>query len=149
MTILEQITEDLKEALKRKDEISASALRMAISNITNARIAKGSELSDDEVVAELSKDAKRHKESIAAFEKGQRVELAEKERAELKVISKYLPEQMGEEEVKKIIDEVISEVSPSGMSDMGKVMSGVMAKVGTRADGALVSSLVKDKLGAL
>lgn len=149
MSILDQINQDLITAQKSKDEIAVSTLRMAISNFHNARIAKGADLTEEDVIAELIKDGKRHKESIAAFVGANRQELADKEKAELEVLSKYLPEQISEEEIKKAVDDAISEVKPTGPGDMGKVMSAVMSKVGMRADGSVVSSIVKEKLASL
>ena len=145
--LIDLLQEDLNKALLSKDEVSTSTLRMAISNLKNARIAKGSDLADEEAIGELLKDAKRHKESIAAFEQAGRLELAKKEKAELEVLSKYLPKQMTDEEIRKIVDEAIAEVKPQGPADKGKVMSFVMGKVGRRADGAMVASIVSQKLG--
>ncbi|HSX18836.1 MAG TPA: GatB/YqeY domain-containing protein [Candidatus Saccharimonadales bacterium] len=149
MSLLDQLNADLISAQKAKDEVATSTLRMAISNLKNARIAKGGDLTDDDSIAELVKDAKRHKESIAVFTNAGRLELATKEKAELDVLSKYLPEQISEDEIKKAVDEAVSEVKPGGVADMGKVMSVVMSKVGRGADGSVVSSLVREKLSAL
>lgn len=149
MAIFDQLNEDLVSAQKEKNEVAVSTLRMVIANIKNARIAKGEDLSDDDVLSELAKDAKRHKESITAFGQASRQDLVDKEQAELDVLSKYLPEQMGEDEIKAAVEAAISEVNPTGMSDMGKVMSAVMAKVGKSADGGLVSGIVKEKLSSL
>lgn len=149
MSILDQINQDLVTAQKSKNEIEVSTLRMAIANLNNAKIAKGADLNDEDTVAELLKDAKRHKESIAAFEGGNRTDLAQKEKAELEILARYLPAQLSEEEIKKTIDEVVSQINPTGLADMGKVMSAVMAKIGKSADGSTVSSLVKEKLSQL
>ena len=146
--LIDQLQEDLNKALKEKDNVAVSALRLMLSNLHNAKIAKGGELTDEDAVAELSKDAKRHKESITAFEQAGRSVLADKEKAELAVILRYLPEQISEEEIKKQVDEAISQIKPAGLLDMGKVMSAVMAKLKGQADGALVSSIVKSKLGS-
>lgn len=149
MAIFDQLNEDLIFAQKAKDEVAVSTLRMAISSLKNARIAKGADLTDDDVVAELAKDAKRHKESINAFAQADRQELADKEQAELDILSKYLPAQISEEEIKGAVDAAIAEVKPAGIADMGKVMSAVMGKVGKSADGSVVSSLVREKLSNL
>lgn len=146
MPVIDQLTEDLNKALKGKDEVASSTLRMAIANLTNARIAKGSDLTDEEAIEELGRDAKRHKESIAAFESGGRPDLSDKEKAELEVLSRYLPEQLSEDDITKVVDEVVSQVNPSGPADMGKVMSGVMAKLKGQADGSVVSSIVRERL---
>lgn len=95
--LTDRLQEDLNHALKDRNEVAVSTIRMALSNLGNARIAKGAELTDDDALRELSKDAKRHKESIAAFEAGGRGDLAEKEKRELEVLSKYLPEAFSDE----------------------------------------------------
>lgn len=146
MSLLEKIKQDLDNALKAGRVVEVSTLRFVISKTDNARIAKGSELSDDEALSEIAKEAKRHKESIEAFRSAGREELAQKEEAELKVLSGYLPEEMSREEIAKFVDEAISEAGASSISDMGKVMSKVMEKVKGRADGGSVSAIVKEKL---
>jgi len=145
-SLFEKISEELKVALKDKDEIKVSTLRFLISKINNSKIDKGRDLTDEEVISEVEKDAKRHKESIEAFEKGGRDELASKEKKELEILSSYLPEQMTREEVEKIISDVINELGAVSLVDMGKVMSVVMGKIKGKTDGALVSEVVKEKL---
>lgn len=149
MALLDTLQQDLNQALKDRNEVATSTLRMAISNLKNARIAKGADLVDDDVILELSKDAKRHKESIAAFESAGRAELAQKEKAELDVLAKYLPAQISETEIKRVVDEAISALNPAGISDMGRVMAAVMAKLGKTADGSQVSSIVSERLSSL
>jgi len=144
--LLSRITWDLNSALKQKDEIRVSTLRFLIAGLGNARIAKGSDLDDDEVLEEIAKDAKRHRESIEAFEKGGRNDLVEKEKTELAILEEYLPEQLPESEIKKIVDEAIVNTHASAITDMGKVMAEVMPKVKGRADGSMVSAIVKAKL---
>ena len=146
MSVFAKITADLLQALKSREEAKVSTLRFLISNINNAKIAKGSELTDEEVTAEIAKDTKRHRESIEAFKAAGRDELAEKEQVELAVLETYLPEQMSDDEVTKIIEEAISQTNASTMADLGKVMSVVMGKVKGQADGTLVSKIVKEKL---
>lgn len=132
--------------MRAKQEVEVSTLRFVISKIDNARIAKGGELTDDEVLVEIAKEAKRHKESIEAFRSAGREELAQKEESELKVLSLYLPEEMSKEEIGKFVDEAIAEAGAQTVSDMGKVMSKVMEKVKGKADGGTVSAIVKEKL---
>lgn len=146
--LLDEINQDLITAQKAKEETVVSTLRFLLSSVQNARIEKRGELTDGEVLVQIQKDAKKHKESIEAFEKANRAELAAKEKAELKVLEKYLPEQLGAEQVEKMVDEVIAQIRASSITDMGKVMGQVMAKVGNTADGALVSQLVKQKLSS-
>jgi hypothetical protein len=143
----DRLKEDLKNAMRSGDRITLSALRLAISEINNKKIEhRADKLDDDAVVKTLQKMAKKHDESIAQFKKGRRDDLAEKEAAEKAVLEKYLPEAMPVEEVEKLIDRVIQETGASGMSDMGRVMSSVMGKVSGRAEGSLVSRIVKEKL---
>lgn len=144
--LIDQIKQDLIEAQKAKGELTVSTLRFLLSGIKNAEIEKREALTDAEVLVQIQKDAKRHKESIEAFEKANRQELAAKEKAELGVLSKYLPEQLGREEVEKIVDDVIGKSGASSVSEIGKVMGQVMAKVGSQADGTLVSQIVREKL---
>lgn len=147
MTFIEKITQDLNEALKAKSETTVSTLRFLIAQVHNARIAKGEELSDEEILVEIAKDAKRHRESIEAFQKGGREDLVSREKAQLEVLERYLPQQLSSEELLKMVEEAIFEIGASGPGDMGRVMSAVMGKVKGQADGARVSELVKQKLG--
>jgi len=144
--LLSKIYKDLNVALKQKDTVRVSTLRFLISHLENARIAKGQDLTDAEVVAEIAKDAKRHKESIDAFKKAGRSELVDAETAQLAVLGGYLPKQLSDEEITKIVDEVIAELSVSSMADIGKVIGAVMGRVKGQADGAVVAEIVKEKL---
>lgn len=144
--LINKINQDLIGVQKSRDEISTSTLRLLLSDIKNSQIAKGGELTDDEIVAEVVKNAKKRKESIDAFKTAGRGELVEKESAELKVLEKYLPEQLTEEEIEKIVDSVISESGAVETGDFSGVMGQVMAKVKGKADGRFVSETVKKKL---
>lgn len=146
MNLFEQIQADLTTFLRAKDEIATSTLRLLLSNIHNAEIAKGSNLIDSEVLLQITKDAKRHRESIEAYASANRNDLAEKEQKELAILEKYLPEQLKEEELSKIVEEEIKTLGADQIKDMGKVMAQVMAKVKGRADGGVVSAIVKSKL---
>jgi len=149
MSVLsDKIRQDLTEALKQRDQVRVSTLRFLISHLENARISKGADLEDGEVLDQIAKDAKRHKESIEAFGKAGRSELVATETAQLKVLEEYLPKQLSGVEIGKIVDEVISELSPSGMADTGKVIGSVMSRVKGQADGVQVSAIVKEKLMA-
>ncbi|MAF80209.1 glutamyl-tRNA amidotransferase [bacterium] len=147
----EKIQQDLKEALKGDDTKRRDTLRLLLSAIQNEEIGKkgkekDEELSEEEVIGVLQKEAKKRKESIEAYTKGDRPDLVEKEEEELKIIEKYLPEEMGEEEVAKIVDEAVQTVNPESMKDFGKVMGEVMKRTKGRADNSKVSKLVKEKL---
>lgn len=146
MALIDEIKANLNEAVKARDEVKTSTLRFLISKLDNARIEKGSELTDDEVVLEIAKDAKRHKESIEAYDAAGRTELSKKEKAELEVLSAYLPKQLSEEEIGKLVDAAVSKTNASGLLDMGRVMQAVMAEVHGRADGNLVLRIVREKL---
>jgi len=149
MSLIDKINSDLNTALKRRDEATVSTLRFLLSNLHNAKIAKGAELTDDEAIGEISKDVKRHKESIEAYEKAERAELVAKEKKELEILMQYLPTQLSEAQISQVVDKVIVQINPAGLADMGKVMAGVMAEVKGQADGAEVSRIVKEKLSDL
>lgn len=140
-----KIQADLNEALKAKEETRVSALRMLKAAIMKFEVAgaQKKEASDEETLQVIGKEVKQRKESIEAFRKGNREDLASKEEAEMKVLQAYLPEQMSEEELKKIIQEAIAQVGAQGKGDFGKVMGALMPRVKGRAEGNLVSSLVK------
>lgn len=144
--IEEQIKKDLKAAQKQKRELEVSALRFLLSALHNKEIEKQEKLTDEDVVKVLQNQVKQRKESIEAFKKGGRVDLARKEEEELKILSKYLPQEISGEELEALIDEVISDTGASGPSDFGKVMGQVMGRVKGRAEGATVALMVKKKL---
>lgn len=148
MSILDQITQNLVTAQKNRDETTVSTLRMVISNLNNAKIAKGDGLTDDEIVAEIGRDAKRHKESIEAYGSAGREDLVSKETAELEVLSKYLPQQFSDLELANVVDEAISAVGAVTIADMGRVVKAVMSSAGVKADGAKVAAIARQKLGA-
>ncbi|OGD86969.1 hypothetical protein A2870_04330 [Candidatus Curtissbacteria bacterium RIFCSPHIGHO2_01_FULL_41_11] len=147
MALLDQINQDLNTALKSGDQVTVSTVRMVIANLNNARIAKGGELTDDEIIGEISKDAKRHKESIEAYKSAGRDDLVSKEQAELGVLTKYLPEQFSDEELEKMVTEAIGAIGAKTVDDMGRVVGAVMSSAGAKADGAKVASIVRQKLG--
>ena len=144
-----RINQDAKEALKSKDTLTLNVLRMLKSEIRYKEIERGSELSDDDVISVLSSAIKKRKDSIQQFEKGGRDDLASKEKEELAVVTKYMPEQVSEEELSQIISQAISEVGATGASDLGKVMKLVMPKVRGRADGKKVNQMVSSQLQSI
>lgn len=141
--LFEQIQSDLTTALKEKDELRVSTLRLLLSEIHNRQIEKQAELADEDVAGVLRKEAKKRQEAVAAYQKGGRQELADKESKELIILSKYLPQQMTPEELEKIVKEIIGGIGAVGDKDFGKIMGVVMAKVGGRADGTAVAEVVK------
>ena len=146
--ILKKVQDDLLTAAKEKDKNRVSTLRFLTSAIKNKEIELGKrgELSDEQVLQVVSKQAKQRRESIEAFQKAQRNDLVGKEEAELKILSKYLPRQISSEDIKQFVQKTIEEIKPEGPKDIGKVMGAVMNRVKGRADGQLVSSIVKKAL---
>lgn len=146
----DDINNAVKEAMKAKDERKLSTLRMVNSTLKNADIeARGQgkpPLSDDDVLGVLQKMIKQRQESVELYDKGGRAELADQERAEIAVISAYLPKQMSEDEVKAAIGAVISETGAAGMKDMGKVIAALKAKYAGQMDFGKASGLVKAAL---
>ena len=145
-TITDRITDDMKRALVAKDKVKLTVTRLLKSEIKYKEIEKGAELPDEDVIAVLSSSVKRHKDSIEQFEKGGREDLVAQEKAELKIIWEYMPKQLEEDELSRIVDEAIKEVNASAASDLGKVMKIVMPKVKGGADGKKVNELVSSRL---
>jgi uncharacterized protein YqeY len=149
MSISDTIQKDMTEAMKARDERRLSALRMMRSSLKNKEIDKRAPLEEKEELAVLSTMIKQRKESIEQFLKGDRQDLAEKERAEIELIERYMPKELGEEEVAATVRQTISEMGSPTMKDMGTVMKNVMAKFtasGARVDGKVVSEKVKQEL---
>ena len=142
----EKIAEDLKAALKGRDQARVSVLRMLLSALHNKEIETRAALTDEQVLSVLVYEQKKHRDSIEQFKTGGRPDLAGKEEAELGVIESYLPEVMGEDELQVIVREVIAKIGAKGKEDFGKVMKEVMVKVRGRADGSAVSEIVSEKL---
>jgi hypothetical protein len=166
MTLKEKIQNDLNFNLKQRKELETTTLRMLNAAILNkekekrAKLAKEkkelteeeliekSQLADEEIIEVLSYEVKKHKEAIFEFEKGKREDLAEKEKKETEVLKKYLPEQLSEEEIKKIAEKTIAEVGAEEIKDMGRVMAGLMPQLKGKGDGSLVSRIVKELLSS-
>lgn len=142
-----KLREDLKQAQLKKDELTVATLRLLLSEITYAKVAKSTDvLSDQDIISVVQKAVKQRKESIESFKKGGREDLASKEESELSVLQKYLPEQISDEELTSLVEESINDIGASSMVDCGKVIGAVMGKVGQRADGSRVSAIVRSKL---
>lgn len=145
----DQLQDELKNSMKARDELNTSVLRMLLSAITYYEIQKGGAgyvATDEDVLSVIDKQVKQRKDSIEQFEKANRPELAEKEKKEMGLLIKYLPAQMPEEEVKKLVIEAITQTGAKGAGDIGKVMGALMPKVKGKADGLLVSRLVRENL---
>lgn len=146
MTLTEQLTKDMIEAAKSNQPQVRDTLRLVKTAVKNSEINKGHELSDEEVIEVIAKEVKQRQESINSFTAGGRPELAEKEQQEIDILKKYLPEQLSEEEVQQLVNEAIQSTGATTIAEMGKVMGALMPKTKGRADGNLVSRLVREKL---
>lgn len=143
----EKILNDYKEAMKKKDTIKSSTLSLLRAEIINVAIAKNKKaLDDSEAIVVIKKQVKQHQDSIEQFKNGNRLDLADKETKELEVLKSYLPAQLPTEEIRKLIEEAIASTGAKDPKDMGKVMKEVNVKIAGRADGKLVSDLVREKL---
>ncbi len=150
-TLKDQLRADLTTAMKERDALRSSTLRMILTSITNAEVAgkEAKELTDDDIVGVLSTEAKKRREAATAFDDGGRAESAEKERAEAAVIADYLPEQLDTDDIERIVSAAIEKTGAAGegMRAMGKVMGVVQPQVKGRADGGAVAAEVRRQLG--
>lgn len=145
----QKLQEELKQSMLARDELKTSVLRMLLSAINYFEIQKGGagyEATDDDVLYVIDKQAKQRRESIDQFKKASRYDLADKETKELEILKTYLPEQMTEEKVKEIIKNTIAETGAKSVTDMGKVMAILVAKLKGKADMTKVSRLLKEEL---
>jgi len=149
VTLVVQLKSDLTQAMKQGDNVRRSTLRLLLASIKNAEIDKHGELDDSEVLVLLGKEAKKRRESIEYFEKGERMDLVAQEKAELEIISGYLPEQMGREEIEAAARKVIEDTGAAGPADKGKVMSQLMPQLKGKADGKEINDIVTGILNAL
>lgn len=147
MSIFDNLTEDLKSAMKAHDKNALNVIRSIKTALTNEKIKLGHDLSDDEELTVISREVKQCKESIAEFKEGGRDDLVAEQEEQLKVLNKYAPKQMSKDEIDKLVEETIKEVNASAMSDFGKVMGAIMPKVKGKADGSVVNQSVKAHLG--
>jgi len=164
MILKEKIQRDFKIALKTKKETEVSTLRMLNATIFNKEkekrykifqkekdlkeeeLVEKSQLTDEEIIEVVSSEIKKMKEASLEFEKGKRLDLAEKEKREIEILKKYLPEQLSEDEIKKLAKETIEEIGAKGIKDLGRVMAQLMLKVKGRAEGSKVSQIVRELL---
>jgi len=148
MAILNDINNDLKEAMRSKEELKLSTLRMITAALKNKKIELGNknELTDEEAAGVLKTEVKKRRDSASVYETGNRNDLAEKEKAEIAILEKYMPAMMDEAEVEKIAKDVIASLGETGPKDFGKIMGAVMARVKGKADGGLVNQVVKKVL---
>ena len=144
--MLEKFQQDMIKAMKEKNKEELSVLRMAKGAMDKIRIDQKKEVDDQLLIEVIAKEIKSRNDSIAEFKKGGREDLVSKTENEINILKRYLPEQLSEEEVDKIIDEAFVELAPQGMKDMGKVMGIVTPKVKGKADMSVVSALIRNKL---
>ena len=144
--LLGKIQEDLKQAMLSRDRVKTSTLRLLLSELNYAKIQKSAELSDSDILAVIQKEVKKRKEGAEGFRKGNREDAAQKEDDEAKILENYLPAQISDEELTKIVEDIINNTGASSIQDMGRVIGTVREKVGLGAEGARVSNLVRQKL---
>jgi uncharacterized protein YqeY len=143
----EQLNEDLKKYMKAKDPIALNTVRLVIADIKNKEVEKGSELTEEEILQIIRKQIKTREDSIQQFKSARRDDLSNKEAQEIEILKKYLPEDLDDEELEKIIKETIKELNVSSKKDFGKVIKEVIAKVQGRADNKKISELISKLLG--
>jgi len=144
--VLDEIKSQLKEAMKNGDKKTVLATRNILEKIKKEQVDSKEEINENTIMKIIAKHAKQLRESIVQFEKGNRLDLAEKEKEELLIAEKFLPEQLNEEDIKRIVLESIQELNANQMADMGKVMKNVLDKTKGMADGKIVSNLVRENL---
>ena len=148
-SLKEQLDFDLKEAQKARDTIRTNVIRMLKTTIKNREVEKIGELTEQELLQAVNSQIKTRLEAIEGFKKGGRDEMVKKEETELAILKAYLPAQLSKEELLALIDKAVTETGAAGPRDMGKVMKALMGDVTGKADGKLVSELVKEKLSSL
>jgi len=146
MTLQEKLRADLKQAMKSRDAGRSSLIRMVLAGVKNAEIDKGAPLDDSGVIDIISREIKRHRESISEFSKGNRADLVVKEEAELAILLEYLPPQMSREEIAETARKVIEQVGARGPGDKGKVMSQLMPQLKGKAEGREINDVVSELL---
>ncbi|QTJ43203.1 GatB/YqeY domain-containing protein [Dolosigranulum pigrum] len=146
MSVLDQLNQDMKTAMKAKDKAKLKTIRMLKASLQNEKLAKQDDLTEQEELDILAREKKQRLDSLQEFKQAGRDDLVDEVEEELAIVAEYLPEPLSDNEVKEIVQSVIDSVDASGMQDMGKVMGAVMPKVKGRADGNFVSEVVKAKL---
>jgi len=146
VSVLDQLNQDMKQAMKDKATVKLSVIRMVKAAIKNEEIKTQSELSDDAVLTVLTRELKQRRDSLHEFEKAGREDLASKIREEIEVLTSYLPAQLSEDEIRQIIREAITATGAASKKEMGKVMGVIMPKVKGKADGSLVQKIVSEEL---
>ncbi|MCG9739567.1 GatB/YqeY domain-containing protein [Shewanella insulae] len=146
MSLVDQLKDQMKEAMRAKDKVRLGTIRMALAAIKQIEVDNRETLNDDQAIAVLTKMVKQRRDSIAQYEAAGRDELAQAEAGEIRVLETFLPKPLSEEEVAELVDATIQAVGASSMADMGKVMGALKPKVQGRADMASIGALIKAKL---
>ncbi|MBQ8218899.1 MAG: GatB/YqeY domain-containing protein [Bacilli bacterium] len=149
MTLFEKINKDMVTYMKNKDSFSLGVIRMVKGAIQLETINKKKELTDDEVIAVISKQIKMRNDSINEFEKANRLDLVEQNKKEIAILNEYMPEQLSEDDINKIIDEAFNKINPTSSKDMGLIMKEVSPKLKGRADMGKVNAIIKEKIANL
>ena len=144
----QKLTDDLRQALRGRDKVRCSVIRLVMAAIKNAEIARQATLNDTDILGVIAKDVRQHQESIDAFRQGNRQDLVAQEEAELAVLKEYLPQQMTREEIIVAARQVIAEVGARGPGDKGKVMPRLIAQLKGRADGREINAVVTELLSS-
>jgi uncharacterized protein YqeY len=146
VTIEERLRADLKTAMRERDDVRKTTIRGALAALTNARVAKNADLTDDEELGVVSKEARQLKDAIVEFRRGNREDLVQASEAQIEILEQYLPQPLGEDEVRALVQEAIAETGASSPKQMGQVMRVLMPQVRGRADGGMVSQMVRSIL---
>ncbi len=146
MSLKDKLAEDLRQAMRQRDERRKSTIRLVRAAITNAEIERGKELGDDGVLAIIAKQAKQRRESVTEFARAGRQDLVDQEEEELQILLSYLPAQMSRDEIEAAARQVIAEVGATSWSQMGEVMRRLMSQLKGKADGSLVNQVVREIL---
>lgn len=144
MSLKARLQEDWKNAMKSRNSFKAKTISMAKAAILLAEKSDGSQLDDESIITILSREVKQRRDAIIEYEKGNRQDLIDDTRQEIEILLEYLPQQLTEEEIRKIVEEAVNEVGATSSKDMGKVMAVIMPKVKGRADGKLVNQIVRE-----
>lgn len=148
MSLQEQISAALKDAMRARDEVKMATLRLVLTAIKKREKEARSLLEDQEVISVITTQIKQRRESIEQYRQAGREDLAQTEENELQILQGYMPEQVSEEEISNTLDEIIAEVGAASMKDMGKVMKAAMAKLAGKAEGGAINAMVKEKLSS-
>lgn len=146
MKILDQLNQDMKDAMKKKEKERLNVIRAVKAALQNEAIKLGTDLTEDDVLTVLNREMKQRKESLHEFEQANREDLVDKTKVEIEALQVYMPSQLTDEELQQIVNETIKEVGATSKSDMGKVMGAIMPKVKGKADGGIVKQLVQNTL---